>query len=69
MNTIDKTNQFLIFCLENYKIANKQKGESALSDFKKYNVFEFLKSGYEVLHTQSKNYIISEINTYIANRK
>lgn len=69
MKTLTKNQQFQLFCLENYKIANNKKGNEALADFKRYDVFGFLKSGYEVLHTQSKNYIISEINTYIANKK
>lgn len=69
MKTLTKNQQFQLFCLENYKIANNKKGNEALADFRKHNVFNFLELGYEVLHTQSKNYIISEINGYISNKK
>ena len=69
MITLNKVQQFELFCLENYKMAKGITGKSALRDFKQYHVFNFLSSGYDVLHTQGKNYIVSEINDFIEQRK
>jgi len=69
MIKLNKIQQFELFCLENYKIAKGITGKSALRDFKQYHVFNFLSSGYDVLHTQGKNYIVSEINDFIEQRK
>jgi len=49
--------------MEAYKNEKGISGAEALLDFKKYNVFNFLESGFEVLHTQSKKYIIDD-NVY-----
>jgi len=56
---------FQVFCLESYRSNNGITGTQALSDFRKANVFNFLALGFEVLHTQSKNYLISEITEMI----
>jgi len=69
MIKLNKVQQFELFCLESYKIAKGITGRMALNDFKRYQVFNFLSSGYDVLHTQGKSYIIDEINDYIERRK
>ena len=69
MNRLDRIQQFQLFCLECYRSEKHISGLSALSDFKKYNVFDYLASGFEVLHTQGKNYLIADINDYIMLRK
>lgn len=68
MITLDKIQQFQLFCLENYKFTKGISGKAALKDFKQYQVFKFLSLGYDVLHTQSKNYIVAEINDFILRR-
>ncbi len=57
---------FSIFILEAYKRRLKLTGPKALSLFKKYNVFSFLEEGYDVLHTQSIDYVVSEIQELIS---
>jgi hypothetical protein len=69
MIKLNKIQQFELFCLENYKMAKGITGKCALRDFKQYHVFNFLSSGFDVLHTQGKNYIVSEINDFIEQRK
>jgi hypothetical protein len=69
MITLNKVQQFELFCLENYKISKGIAGRTALNDFKQYNVFNFLSIGYDVLHTQGKNYILAEINDFIERRR
>ncbi len=68
MNKLDNTQNFIIFCLELYRTENAFTKNKVFNTFKKYNVFEYLKSGYEVLHTQSAQYIFSEISDYIKSR-
>lgn len=60
---------FIIFCLEEYKNKKEMSGKNALNDFVNYNVFEFLESSFDILHSQSMNYIIDEINEFINNQK
>jgi hypothetical protein len=69
MNILNKIEEFQLFCLENYRAEMKITGKQALFEFKKFEVFEFLESGYEVLHTQGMKYIISEIKEFINSRK
>ena len=59
---------FQLFCLESYRSAKGISGLKALSEFKHTGVFDFLATGFEVLHTQSKNYLITEISEYINHR-
>ena len=37
--------------------------------FKEYGLFDYLKDGYDVLHTQGQDYIINDIEIYLENRK
>lgn len=67
---MSKTLDFKIFCFEAYKAHHKMKGRDAMDLFKKYNVFEYLTSCYDVLHTTGREYIIEEIdNTSMPGRK
>jgi hypothetical protein len=59
---------FLAFCLENYKDQKSIHAEEALFIFNKYNVLDFLKDVFDTLHTQGKEYILEEIDSYIQNR-
>ncbi|MCL3851128.1 MULTISPECIES: DUF3791 domain-containing protein [Parabacteroides] len=60
---------FQIFCIENYKEEKHLSAEETLSLFIQYDVFDYLQQVFEMLHTQSREYIISEVATYIKNRK
>ncbi len=60
---------FLTFCLENYKDHKNLSAEETLFLFNKYDVFTYLGQVFETLHTQSKGYIMAEIDSYIENRK
>jgi hypothetical protein len=59
---------FITFCIENYNHENGLSASDALYLFTKYRVFEFLIDGFDVLHTQSKEYILSEIELFLKNR-
>jgi hypothetical protein len=60
---------FFAFCLERYKSFAEIPAPETLFLFRKYNVFDFLKEGFEMLHTQGENYIVTEIDEYIEARK
>lgn len=66
MNKLSSKVAFMLFCLEAYKKREKISGTDALSKFKRLN---FLKDGYDVLHTQSLDNIVDEIKEYIIERK
>ncbi len=61
--------KFTIFCLETFKNTHKLKGKEALSLFERHGVLSYLEQGYEVLHTQSMEYVVSEIDQFLKNRK
>ena len=65
---LNPVQSFQLFCLENYRSAMDISGGQALREFKKSKVFDYLALGYEVLHTQSKHYILNELNQYIISR-
>lgn len=69
MITLNKTEQFLVFCLEIYRQNTNLDGISTFKIFENYAVFDYLIQGFEVLHTQGKQYILADIEDYLANKK
>ena len=63
-----KINEFIIFCIEIYKEKKNRNGKEVYSLFEKYNVFDYLYEGYDVLHTQGEEWIINDIDEYLKNR-
>ncbi len=61
----DDIRHFIIFCLESYKTDMGITGSEALRDFEHYDLFHYLTEGFEVLHTQSREYIVNDIKDYI----
>jgi hypothetical protein len=68
MIKLNKIEQFQLFCLENYRFSKGISGEIALRNFRQYQVFEYISESYDVLHTQSKIFIVSDINDFIERR-
>ena len=68
MNKLNKIQQFQLFCLESYRTQVGISGMKALDDFKKFKVFDYLATGYDVLHTQGKKYILADINDFLQKR-
>ncbi len=60
---------FIAFCIENYKEHKHISADKVLFLFKKYDVVAYLARVFETLHTQGKEYIMSDIDRYIKNRK
>lgn len=57
-------NDFIVFCLEIYKYHKNLTGKYTYDLFKKYGVLDYLKDGYDVLHTQGENWIVNDIDIY-----
>ena len=66
---MSKEGNFLIYCMEQYKVAKSMNGKQVADEFSNYGVFEYIISCFEALHTTGENYIIEDINQYIAARK
>ena len=72
-NVMDKKKQdigyFLSFCIEQYKHAKGMDGAEVIDTFAKYDVFDYLNTHFEILHTQSRQWILGDIDEYINLRK
>jgi hypothetical protein len=66
---MSKTLEFKVFCFEAYRAEKGMTGREAMALFKKYGVLEYLGECYDVLHTVGRDYIIEDIDLFIAARK
>lgn len=60
---------FISFCIEEYGAAKGMRGEQVLDLFSQYGVTDYLSKCYEPLHTQSRQWLIDEIDEFIDIRK
>ena len=60
---------FISFCIEQYMNAKGINEDEAMATFTKYGVFDYLKDYFEVLHTQSRQWIVADLEEFINNRK
>lgn len=60
---------FVAFCIEEYGAAKGMNGEQVFDLFSQYNVTEYLSKYFEPLHTQSRQWLIEEIDEFIGIRK
>ena len=60
---------FLIYCVEIYKNARHLTGQEVSKLFARYDVWDYIYSCFEALHTTGENYIIEDIDLYISERK
>ena len=59
---------FISFCLEQYKTSKGISGQAAMRVFDQYHVLEYLERHYEVLHSQSRQWILEDIDDFINQR-
>ena len=57
------------FCIEQYMNAKGINEDEAMATFTEYGVFDYLKDYFEVLHTQSRQWIVADIEEFINDRK
>ena len=60
---------FVSFCIEQYKNAKHLAGAETLQLLDKYKVLDYLSEHYEILHTQSRQWILEEIDELIKERQ
>lgn len=59
---------FLAYCAEIYRIKKGLPGKEVSQLFSKYNVWEYLWDCYGALHTTGSNYVVNDIDDFIAVR-
>lgn len=60
---------FLSFCIEQYKMKHGLSGGETIDLFDRYDVLPYLSDNFEVLHTQSRQWLLEEIEDYITKQK
>lgn len=60
---------FVSFCIEQYKNAKHLTGAEAMQRLDEYKVLDYLSEHYEILHTQSCQWIMEDIDEFIRLRK
>ena len=60
---------FVSFCIEQYKVHISATGGEVMSIFDQYGVTEYLSANFDVLHTQSRQWLLEEIDDFIQQRK
>lgn len=60
---------FLSFCIEQYKTKKKISGAESAEVLGRYGVLDYLADHYEVLHTQSRQWLMEDIDEFINLRK
>ena len=64
-----KQGDFLIYCVESYKNAKHLTGRQVAERFTRDEVWVYVSSCFEALHTTGANYIVEDIDLYIEARK
>ncbi len=60
---------FIAFCIEEYRTARNMTGDQVLDLFSRYGVTDYLCQCFEPLHTQSRQWLMAEIDEFIKLRK
>ena len=66
---MDKEGKFLIYCIERYRQIKGLTGVEVVALFNQYGIMEFVRQFFELLHINGDEYIVSEIDNYIAEQK
>lgn len=66
---MSKQGDFVIYCTEQYKSAKKMTGKQVSELFSRYQVWDYIYSCFEALHTTGVNYIVTDIDLYIEARQ
>ena len=66
---MDEIIDFTVFCIESYKRAHNITGKEAIKIFNEFDVFGYIKSFYDVLHSTGMEYLVEDIDEFINRRK
>ncbi|MBP3455749.1 MAG: DUF3791 domain-containing protein [Alistipes sp.] len=61
--------QFLIFCIEQYRLRDGLPSAGVLAKFHDMGIDKFVINNFDVLHSQSTEYILHEIDMFIKKRR
>lgn len=61
--------RFLAYCIEMYKRAKGATGRQVFELFEHYGAIEYIMDCYGALHTTGTQYIVADLDQFIANRK
>lgn len=64
----DQIGPFLVFCLEEFKASQGLMGSQAFDLFEQAGVFDYLRDGYDQLHTLGSAALIDDIRDYLSHR-
>ena len=59
---------FVAFCIEEYGAAKQMTGEQTIDRFSQYGVIDYLCKCFEPLQTQSRQWLVAEIDEFIEDR-
>ena len=59
---------FISFCIEQYKMRHGLTGSEAMQVFDQYGLTDYLSRNYEVLHTQSAQWLMEDMDEMIGRR-
>ena len=68
MEDLEKKAEFISACIESYKVRHAASGADVANLFEARGVLDYLADGYDVLHTQSLDYVVDDIEIFIAKR-
>ena len=60
---------FISFCIEQYKVHISANGNEVMDLFDKYGVTEYLSDNFEILHTQSRQWLLEEMTLFSKKRR
>ena len=60
---------FISFCIEQYKKEKCLTGEAAMRELDRFGVLQYLSEHAEILHTQSRQWLMEDIEEFINLRK
>jgi hypothetical protein len=66
---MDEITDFIVYCIEEYRDAEKLSGKAVIDLFNRYRVIDYIRSYYGALHTTGRQYIVDDINLYINARQ
>ena len=61
--------RFLVYCIEVYKRAKGTTGRQVFELFERYGAIDYVMDSYGALHTTGEEYIVEDIDRFIANRR
>jgi len=65
---VDEKTPFIVYCLEEYKSAERLSGKAAIELFIRHGVVDYIRAYYEALHTTGRQYIVEDLREYIRAR-